>query len=143
MTASGPFAMGPSGAGQTGWSSRRTAPTTAPIVPLGPGGSSALGMNLTKSAAPALKKERPKSQDVKKEKEEEEDIEVYSDPDEGVEIIDMQDVRTMDWMAPDTLRKERISKKKKRIKREDDSNHRPEGNDAHCMDIFQQMLMGV
>jgi len=38
------------------------------------------------------------------------DEELYSEPDEGVEIIDLQNVRELDWMAPETLRKE--SKKK-------------------------------
>jgi len=34
------------------------------------------------------------------------DEELYSEPDEGVEIIDLQNVRELDWMAPETLRKE-------------------------------------
>ena len=33
--------------------------------------------------------------------------EEYSDPDEGVEIVDMENVRQMDWMAPESLRKEK------------------------------------
>lgn len=32
--------------------------------------------------------------------------ETYSEPDEGVEIIDMEDISQMDWMAPESLRKE-------------------------------------
>jgi DNA-directed RNA polymerase III subunit RPC4 len=35
------------------------------------------------------------------------DDEVYSDPDEGVEIVDMENIHQMDWMAPESLRKER------------------------------------
>jgi DNA-directed RNA polymerase III subunit RPC4 len=42
------------------------------------------------------------------------DEEVYSDPDEGVEIVDMEDVRQMDWMAPESLRKERPARKIKK-----------------------------
>lgn len=44
----------------------------------------------------------------------EDDAEVYSDPDEGVEIVDMENVRTMDWMAPESLRREREGDKKKK-----------------------------
>jgi DNA-directed RNA polymerase III subunit RPC4 len=36
-----------------------------------------------------------------------EDEEVYSDPDDGVEIVDIENVRQMDWMAPEILRKDR------------------------------------
>ena len=47
------------------------------------------------------------------------DEEVYSEPDEGVEIVDMNDIRKMDWMAPETLKrgsehKRRVKKKKKK-----------------------------
>jgi DNA-directed RNA polymerase III subunit RPC4 len=42
--------------------------------------------------------------------------EVYSDPEDGVEIVDMDDVRQMDWMAPETLRKEREGKSAKKAK---------------------------
>jgi DNA-directed RNA polymerase III subunit RPC4 len=41
-----------------------------------------------------------------------EDEEVYSDPDDGVEIVDMENVRQMDWMAPESLRKDRQTTKK-------------------------------
>lgn len=34
------------------------------------------------------------------------DEELYSEPDDGVDIIDLQNVRELDWMAPETLRKE-------------------------------------
>ncbi|KAI0060961.1 hypothetical protein BV25DRAFT_1858047 [Artomyces pyxidatus] len=108
MTASGPFAMGPSRAGASGWrSTPRAAPT--PIVPMGSGGSAAVGANLTRTAAPTLKKERGE-----KLVQVEDDAEVYSDPDEGVEIVDMENVRTMDWMAPESLRREREGDKKKK-----------------------------
>lgn len=123
MTASGPFAMGPALAGT---SARRTVPRSnfTPIVPQGPGGTSRLGAGLTQTEAPtigAVKREQREGgiPSAKKErKEEEDDIEAYSDPDEGVEIVDMENVRTMDWMAPESLRKEKKASKKKKIKTE-------------------------
>ena len=50
---------------------------------------------------------------------EEDEAEAYSDPDEGVEIVDMENVRTMDWMAPESLRKEKNPSKKKKVKAEE------------------------
>jgi len=77
----------------------------------------ALGSGLTQTTAPTLGiKKEPKSEgDVKVESDEE----VYSEPDEGVEIVDMSDIRKMDWMAPETLKREsdhkrRVKPKKKR-----------------------------
>ncbi|KAI0272483.1 RNA polymerase III RPC4-domain-containing protein [Gloeopeniophorella convolvens] len=105
-------------AGASGW---RSAPrvTAAPIVPRGPGGAAALGANLTKSAAPTLKKEHSE-----RGVEVEDDVEVYSDPDEGVEIVDMKNVHTMDWMAPESLRwegkRERKKKKAAKVKKEEE-----------------------
>ena len=52
-------------------------------------------------------------------KAEENEEETYSEPDEGVEIVDMENVRAMDWMAPESLRKERKTDKKKKIKLEE------------------------
>ena len=115
MTASGPFAMGPALAGM---STRRAAPRSnfAPIVPQPPGagGASKLGAGLTQTTAPSLKKEKEKER-------EEVDEEVYSDPDDGVEIVDMENVRQMDWMAPESLRKEKEVRRKKgpKVKREE------------------------
>ncbi|KAI0766934.1 RNA polymerase III RPC4-domain-containing protein [Trametes elegans] len=111
MTASGPFAMGPALAGT---SARRTAPRSnfAPIVPQGPGGAARLGAGLTQTTAPTLKREREGG--AAGEQRPPVDDEVYSDPDEGVEIIDMENVRQMDWMAPESLRKEREAGKKKK-----------------------------
>ena len=116
MTASGPFAMGPSLAGSSAW---RSGPrvSTAPTAPRGPPDPAALGANLTKTAAPALKKEERAESRVHVD----DDAEVYSDPDEGVEIVDMRNVHTMDWMAPESLKwessrdrsKKRIAKAKK------------------------------
>ncbi|TFK32803.1 RNA polymerase III RPC4-domain-containing protein [Crucibulum laeve] len=112
MTASGPFAMGPALAGSTG---RRSTPRSnfTPSVPTALGASAALGVNLSRSAAPSLKKEN--NADAKgKGKAMEEEGEVYSDPDDGVEIIDMERIRDMDWMAPESLQNERQLKKFKK-----------------------------
>ncbi|KDQ61552.1 hypothetical protein JAAARDRAFT_31006 [Jaapia argillacea MUCL 33604] len=110
MTASGPFAMGPALAGS---SARRTAPRSnfAP-VPHGPAGASALGAGLSKSAPPTLKAEKGKQ--AAGEGGVDDDVEVYSEPDEGVEIVDMEDIRQMDWMAPESLKKEKPDAKKKK-----------------------------
>lgn len=55
----------------------------------------------------------------REQKVEEQEDEMYSDPDEGVEIIDMENVRTMDWMAPESLRKGKKTAKKKKMKAEE------------------------
>jgi DNA-directed RNA polymerase III subunit RPC4 len=79
-----------------------------------------LGAGLKRLDAGSMKKENDlKGKGTEKSMEEEEE-EVYSDPDEGVEIIDMEDVRQMDWMAPESLKKERrVSRKMKKIKKEE------------------------
>ena len=117
MTASGPFAMGPALAGQAG---RRTVPRPnfTPILPQGPGATQKLGAGLTHTTAPMLGvKSEPEEGDEKgKQREKTEDEEeVYSEADEGVEIVDMDKVRTMDWMAPEVLQKE---KKPVKVKKE-------------------------
>ncbi|KAJ3737437.1 RNA polymerase III RPC4-domain-containing protein [Lentinula guzmanii] len=104
MVASGPFALGPAMAGTS--SSRRFAQAATPIATPSRTEASSLGAGLSQTAAPKIKQESKK---------EEQEEEAYSDPDEGVEIIDMENVRQMDWMAPDSLRKE----KEKRLKKED------------------------
>lgn len=126
MTASGPFAMGPA---LGGTSARRTAPRSnfAPIVPQGPGGAARLGAGLTQTTAPTLKRE-PKDGDGVPPG----DDEVYSDPDEGVEIVDMENVRQMDWMAPESLRKEKETGKKK-VKKE-------EKGEARAKSAFIQLV---
>jgi len=137
MIASGPFAMGPALAGT---SARRTAPRAnfTPIVPQGPAGSSSLGAGLTGSKPPTLggvKKESDdrtaggKSKDVKQDAEDEE---VYSDPDEGVEIVDMDKVKNMDWMAPESLKKERDSVKKRLKKEEQDRDTKGKQKAQHA-----------
>ncbi len=130
MTASGPFAMGPALAGT---SARRTAPRSnfAPVIPQGPGASSRLGAGLTQTTAPSLGVKRELndlgvSGQSKGKKVDEDEGEVYSDPDEGVEIVDMENVRTMDWMAPESLRKDKESRKKK-VKKEEKINVDPKG----------------
>ena len=97
----------------------------SPIVPMGgPGGMrSSLGAGLTSSEAPSLfKRETRDGQgvgdgdeggdgdgDVKMKTED-----AYSDPEDGVEIIDIDDVRRMDWMAPESLAKERNGDKNRK-----------------------------
>lgn len=121
MTASGPFAMGPAMSGSA--ASRRSTPRSnfAPSIAPSISSSSSLGAGLSQSAPPSLKKDvdlKGKGKEVVKQ---DEDEEVYSDPDEGVEIIDMEKVREMDWMAPESLRKEKAAKKK--IKKEQGNDH--------------------
>ncbi|KAF8202122.1 RNA polymerase III RPC4-domain-containing protein [Pholiota molesta] len=105
MTASGPFAMGPAMAGSSG--ARRAAPRSN-FVPV-PSDAAAVAAGaagaLSQSAPPALRKDAVGAARTVKAEEDEE--EVYSDADEGVEIVDMENVRQMDWMAPESLRKER------------------------------------
>lgn len=112
MTASGPFAMGPALAGSQARRSTSRADFT-PAVPTPLTTSTALGENLTRTAAPTLKGFDTKGKAKVKEEEE-----VYSDPDEGVEIIDMNKIKDMDWMAPESLREE---KKTEKVKREKES----------------------
>jgi DNA-directed RNA polymerase III subunit RPC4 len=102
--------MGPALAGGPA-TARRSASRTdsAPAVPTSTTTIAALGKNLTKTAAPTLK-----GLDKGKAKFQEEE-EVYSDPDDGVEIIDMNKIKDMDWMAPETLREE---KKPEKLKKE-------------------------
>ena len=122
MTASGPFAMGPALAGMA--SARRAAPRSnfAPVAaPRGEAGVAArLGAGLTQTMAPSLDREARGKGKGKKEEDAEgqgvEEAEVYSDPDEGVEIVDMENVRQMDWMAPESLRKEKEADRKKKKK---------------------------
>ncbi|EPQ56451.1 hypothetical protein GLOTRDRAFT_59707 [Gloeophyllum trabeum ATCC 11539] len=132
MTASGPFAMGPAMAGS---SARRSTPRSnfTPIVPLGPGPSS-LGAGLTSSAPPALKREKDKDTDRVKV---EDDDEVYSEPDEGVEIVDMENVRQMDWMAPESLRKEKDDAKKKKKQAKETEAAAAEVDLANAVDLSE------
>ncbi|KAH9995372.1 RNA polymerase III RPC4-domain-containing protein [Russula compacta] len=113
MTASGPFAMGPSQAGSSTWHSgpRVSAMSTASSRgPTDAAAAAALGANLTGTTAPALKKER-----AERRVQVDQDAEVYSDPDEGVEIVDMRSVHAMDWMAPESLKVKRAHEKTKKV----------------------------
>jgi len=113
MTASGPFAMGPALAGQSG---RRSIPRSnfTPIVPSS-SGSFSLGAGLSGTRAPTLKKDKEDGVSAKINEQDE-----YSDPDEGVEIVDMENIRQMDWAAPESLHRDRNEGRKKaiRIKKE-------------------------
>ncbi|KAH0836644.1 RNA polymerase III RPC4-domain-containing protein [Lanmaoa asiatica] len=116
MTASGPFAMGPTLAGT---SARRSTPRSnfTPIVPQGSTKGSVLGANLSNLAAPTLKKDKQHDNllvDTTQRPKNENDEEVYSEPDEGVEIVDMENVRQLDWMAPETLQRERRDRRKRK-----------------------------
>jgi DNA-directed RNA polymerase III subunit RPC4 len=111
MKASGPFAMGPSLAG----SGRRPIPRLNFTPSIGPSTGGAPGFGLTQTTAPALEvKKEPKPEDGINAGSDEE---IYSEPDEGVEIVDINDVRKMDWMAPDTLKRESEYKKKVKPKK--------------------------
>lgn len=115
MTASGPFAMGPAMQGAAG--ARRAAPQSN-FMPIMPGGPSRgpLGAGLTNTTAPGVGIKREVNDLSLPKKEEgpvDDDGEVYSDPDEGVEIVDMENIRGMDWMAPESLRKEKAKGKGK------------------------------
>jgi len=115
MRASGPFAMGPS---LTGSGRRAARPNFTPTMPSGPSKGGTLGSRLTQTAAPTLGvKQEPGSEGGMKA---ESDEEVYSEPDEGVEIVDMNDIWKMDWIAPETLKRESEHKRKVRPKRRKD-----------------------
>ena len=81
----------------------------------GPSRGGALGLGLTQTTAPTLEvKMEPKPEEGLKA---ESDEEIYSEPDEGVEIVDMNDIRKIDRMAPDTLKRESEYKKKVKSKK--------------------------
>lgn len=111
MTASGPFAMGPSQAGRS--TDRVT--TFSSVDSVAP---SRLTLGLSQTGPPLLGKESKRGKEKETKVEEEE---VYSDPDDGVEIVDMDQVQKIDWMAPDVVRKERRSGETK-IKQENLDN---------------------
>ena len=135
MTASGPFAMGPSQAGSSAWLSgpRVSAMSAAPRG--APADAAALGANLTKTPAPTLKKEHAE----RRAQVDEEDAEVYSDPDEGVEIVDMRNVHAMDWMAPESLKwesaREKTKKKAAKVKKEEEGLASAKGKGAHARSL--------
>ena len=118
-------------------SSRRIGTTPRSNFSLGmvgrEGGVGELGKGLTGNAGVLLggrrdfggeeKKKGGESGKGKVKEDGEGEEEVYSDPDEGIEIVDMENVRSMDWMAPESLRREksrngRKKKKREKVKRE-------------------------
>lgn len=131
MTASGPFAMGPS---MSGNNARRSVPRSNFAIPNPTVDRASLGAGLTRVPAATIKKEN----DLKgkeKDKPSDEEEEVYSEPDEGVEIVDMEDVRQMDWMAPESLRKERRYPKK-RVKKEEPVDNELEPGSSSARSSF-------
>ncbi|KAG7444279.1 uncharacterized protein BT62DRAFT_933942 [Guyanagaster necrorhizus] len=92
MTASGPFALGPAMSGNT---ATRRRPVFIAVPSTRPSTSS-----LSSTPAPRIK-----SEGKDKDNAPEDDEASYSDPDEGVEIIDMENVKNMDWMAPESLKR--------------------------------------
>ena len=119
MTASGPFAMGPTLAG--GSNIRRSTPHSKfPLTPSISRTSTTSGENLSYSVPPPLKKDVGNADDSVNNGTAKTEDEEYSDPDEGVEIVDMENVHRMDWMAPDSIKKERKNSQKK-VKKEENS----------------------
>ncbi|KAL5492246.1 hypothetical protein ACEPAI_3693 [Sanghuangporus weigelae] len=119
MMATGPLALGPTMSGSA--ATKRSGPRSnfsAASRSSGSGApaSSSVGTGLTRSTVPTLKREPSDSS----QKFVEVEAETYSDPDEGVEIVDMDEIRKMDWMAPESLTKEKVREKRKKssIKRE-------------------------
>ncbi|KAL5513034.1 hypothetical protein ACEPAH_3432 [Sanghuangporus vaninii] len=118
MMATGPLALGPTMSGSA--ATKRSGPRSNFSAASRSSGSgapaSSIDTGLTRSTAPTLKREPPDSSQKLVEVE----AETYSDPDEGVEIVDMDEIRKMDWMAPESLRKEKVREKRKKssIKRE-------------------------
>jgi DNA-directed RNA polymerase III subunit RPC4 len=114
MTASGPFAMGPSAAAPISRNALRSGSNTSAIH--ASTSSSKLGSDLTQTAPPTLKSEE-KNQRTPSLKPEV-TVEEYSDPEDGVQIIDMEQVTGMDWMAPDVVKREPQTTKKRWPKRD-------------------------
>jgi DNA-directed RNA polymerase III subunit RPC4 len=122
MTASGPFAMGPTQAGSSAWHGGARISSATPTAPRGLVDAAALGANLTKTGAPTLKKERGGARHTDDDNDDKDAARTgaddengeYSDPDEGVEIIDMRNVHAMDWMAPESLKWESAREKSKK-----------------------------
>jgi DNA-directed RNA polymerase III subunit RPC4 len=139
MTASGPFALGPSAMSGSP-APRRGVPRSSFMAPVTLSGLPPThvdpqpGAGPSGNAAPSPKKGKGAGKildygwEVSK-NDYDDEMDAYSDPDEGVEIVDMDDVRQMDWMAPEVLRRDRAVTKKKRRKLEIKSEppHSPVG----------------
>jgi DNA-directed RNA polymerase III subunit RPC4 len=113
MTASGPFALGPTAMSNT--SNRRIEQRSNYTTPVAPGSTPAAG--LSHAIIPILKVDKGKSKAESRNADEGDERESYSDADEGVEIIDMEDVKGMDWMAPESLPKVKNEGKKAKERR--------------------------
>jgi DNA-directed RNA polymerase III subunit RPC4 len=113
MIASGPFAMGPANV-TTERSASKTTFTGGPSAMAALGGEPS---SLTNLPPPSLKRDQGKA---KVEDLDDEVQEIYSDVEDGIEIIDINDVRKMDWMAPDSLRKEKQRKAQVKVEPFDD-----------------------
>lgn len=102
-TASGPFALGPS--------EQRGSVRSAPVRFSASGPSASLGAFGPLSPGSYLPRSHLGTVGVGFK---EEDKEEYSDSDEpGLKRVDVSDVKGLDWMAPDTLRKVSEVKRKK------------------------------
>lgn len=111
MVASGPFAMGPADAGS---SFRELRANNIPVAPPTATGS------FPSELVPIVPSETKKENDLKQMGVDVNDEDIYSEPDEGVKIIDIKNVRQLDWMAPEYLSKEPQKKKgKKMVKKEE------------------------
>jgi DNA-directed RNA polymerase III subunit RPC4 len=113
MVASGPFAMGPSMGGP---STRRGAPPRGNFAPAPALHNTGDGIGSGRADSSSGTKDRGYIRDSdmkpKDKKPSDEEEEMYSEPDEGVEIVDMDHVGRMDWMAPESLKREREGNKK-------------------------------
>ncbi|KAF8631910.1 hypothetical protein AX15_002167 [Amanita polypyramis BW_CC] len=122
MTASGPFAMGPAVPRRSMSQSNAAPPLMSPasgsiartVVPKTP--FNKIGGGLKPQSTTTTEDEEP-----------------YSEPDEGVEIVDLQKVRELDWMAPETLRRE--GKKAKRVRKEDETKAPLEIDITNAIDL--------
>ena len=138
--------MGPSKAGSSAWLSGPRVAAISAGAPRGlPADAAALGANLTKTAAPSLKKEQQHGGGERRVQEvDDEDAEVYSDPDEGVEIVDMRNVHTMDWMAPESLKwespREKTKKKVAKVKKGGDGLMPVKGKGAHASLLLRRFF---
>lgn len=133
--------MGPSQVGSSSWLSGPRISATTPTVPRGPTDAAALGANLSKTAAPTLKKER-----AERHVHVDEDVDEYSDPDEGVEIVDMRNVHAMDWMAPESLKvesaRDETKKKVVKVKKEGEIRAQVKGKGARCFFLVVRIFRG-
>jgi DNA-directed RNA polymerase III subunit RPC4 len=132
MTASGPFAMGPASAGLT---PKRAIPRSNFSQPSGLGGgagpSTPLSAGLSGSVAPSLKAEQPVGASGVQIHENDEDV--YSDPEDGVEIVDMEHVRQMDWMAPDSIKRTKNIDKRKKLLKKESKDIKGKGKGMFCL----------